>query len=471
MMTWEFQSTIADDVHRVLGSDGRSAWGVVSDGFDDDDSRVLDLAEVALPDRVRRLLIVPASPGGLVLDVVRAYQGLTEAELCTLFLGIVEVLRTCTHPDDRLTLSAFALDAAGRPELIPGVSAPLATTPRRAVGEMIYHAAYGRPWAEALLPIDLALDDSSSALRTLVAALVANDHSAEGLRSALAEVADSLRTLARPAALPLVPADSELAPESALTARLRAASGHRPSRDSDGDVGTPAPPLHTEAVSPLRAGAQRPKRSRRRRRRTASPGSSLRAVLPAAAALPSTLRTVLSRVVSARRSLWIGAAVCLTLLGGMAIWASWPSTEAVSGEEAAAREDSAAREETAPPSAQASPLNVDDVTGILEDLCAARAQALGQGDAAALQALTVPESTAAAADELIDLSAYSGSDYAIDVEDVEIVTIEEDRVVASALMRSSADSGAARQEFAAQTVEFELNRVEGTWLVAEVTTL
>ena len=89
-MTWKFQATIADDIHRVVDSDGRSAWGVVHNDFDSDHPRVLTLTEVALPSGARSLLIVPASPGGLVLDVVRAYQGLTEPELCTLFLGIVD---------------------------------------------------------------------------------------------------------------------------------------------------------------------------------------------------------------------------------------------------------------------------------------------------------------------------------------------------------------------------------------------
>ena len=80
----------------------------------------------------------------------------------------------------------------------------------------------------------------------------------------------------------------------------------------------------------------------------------------------------------------------------------------------------------------------------------------------------MPESAAAAADELIDPAAYAETDYAIDVEDVEIVATDEDRVVVSALMRSSAGTGAALQKFTAQTVEFELERVEGRWLVAEV---
>ena len=113
-------------------------------------------------------------------------------------------------------------------------------------------------------------------------------------------------------------------------------------------------------------------------------------------------------------------------------------------------------------------MDVEEVTGVLEQLCESRARALSDGDAAALEALTVPESAAAAADELIDPAAYADSDYSIDVEDVKIVATDADRVVASALMRSSAGSGDALQEFAAQSVEFELERVGERWLVAEV---
>lgn len=163
-----------------------------------------------------------------------------------------------------------------------------------------------------------------------------------------------------------------------------------------------------------------------------------------------------------RRTLFIGVAVCLTVLGGIVVWSSWSSTSAVSGEEASSAEGAdRSPEATSTPSA-------DDVTAVLEELCESRAAALSNGDEAALKALTVPESAAAAADELIDLSTYADSDYSIDVEDVVIVAADDDRVVASALMRSSGGTGADLVEFAEQTVEFELHRVEGAWLVAEV---
>lgn len=163
-----------------------------------------------------------------------------------------------------------------------------------------------------------------------------------------------------------------------------------------------------------------------------------------------------------RSTLLIGVAVCLTLLGGIVVWSSWSSPESSS------REDMSSGQGSASSDARTPALGVDDVTGVLKDLCESRATALSDGDSEALQALTVPESAAAAADELIDPSAYADSDYSIDVEDVKIVATDDDRVVASALMRSSAVSGDDLREFAAQSVEFELKKVEGRWLVAEV---
>ncbi|MCU4296907.1 hypothetical protein D3I60_07420 [Brevibacterium permense] len=466
-MTWKFQATIADDIHCVVDSDGRSAWGVVvHNDFDADDPRVLAITEVALPTGVRSVLIVPASPGGLVLDVIRAYQGLTEAELCTLFLGIIEELTTCTRPEDRLTLSAFSLDARGRPVIIPGVSASTATTPRRAVGEMIYHAVYGRPWAEVLLPVDLALSESSSALRSLVAGLLDDAASDIGLVTALAEAAGSLRTLDRPAALPLVPAESGTSPESALTARLRVATGLKPNRRSEEDSGStlsaPAPPLRGGGVSPLRAEAKSSRRSRRDRRRADGRRVWMTPLLHSVNSLRTRVPAVDLQRWFGRSTLLIGLTVFLTVLGGIVVWSSWSSTAAVSGEEASSAEGAdRSAEATSTPSA-------GDVAAVLEELCESRATALSNGDEDALKALTVPESAAAAADELIDLSAYADSDYSIDVEEVEIVTADDSRVVASALMRSSGGTGAALVEFAEQTVEFELHRVEGAWLVAEV---
>src|SRR5699024_12803356 len=105
MMTWKFQSTISDEIHRVVSSDGETVWGTDDRRFDADSSRALGTAEVELPSGRRTLLLVPALPGGRVLDAVRAYQGPNDGELCSLYAGVVAGHRECPAPDDRRTLT------------------------------------------------------------------------------------------------------------------------------------------------------------------------------------------------------------------------------------------------------------------------------------------------------------------------------------------------------------------------------
>ena len=502
MMTWKFQSTIADEIHRVVSSDGETVWGIDHRGFDADSSRALGTAEVEIPSGRRTLLLVPALPGGLVLDAVRAYQGLNDGELCTLFLGIVAELRDCSAPEDRLTLRAFGLDARGRPTLVPGVGASLATTPRRAVGEMLYHAGHGRPWSECLLPVDLALAEASAALRTTVGGFLGDSVPDPGLRPALAEVADSMRSLARPAPLPLVPAERDVDPEAALTARLRATAGHPPSRGrgesavpgavadgrrlqpatGDATAGRPRPGGEGEAENSRArssSAAETLRAASRRRRRRRTPSRVLR--WPA---IRRAMRAGAGRLAGFRtRTALITAGACVTLIGGGLVWGMWPDAEATSEESAdgQAAEHEARRQgddvggpdETSESddTGRAGDVLADEseVARVLEDLCSARARALSDGDEAGLQALTVPGSAAAAADELIDHSAFTGFDYTITVDDIGIVDTATDRIVASARMHSSAADEGAAEQFETLMVEFELKRHEGRWKVEQVT--
>jgi hypothetical protein len=219
----------------------------------------------------------------------------------------------------------------------------------------------------------------------------------------------------------MVPAESETSPESALTARLRVASGLRPSRDSKETVsstlGAPAPPLRGGGVSPLRAGAKNSRRSRRERRRPVGRRQLQAVVQSAVEPLWFRLRSAQLSRVFGRSTLLIGLTVCLTVrrrnrrLDLMVVHRGRERRGGVVGQGGGSGR----------PNRRQPTMNADDVTSVLEELCESRATALSKGDEAALKALTVPESAAAAADELIDLSTYADSDYSIDVEDVEIV--------------------------------------------------
>jgi hypothetical protein len=508
-MTWEYRSTISDSIHRVCEADGRSAWGIVNSGFDEDAPDVIGSTEVDLPVGRRTLLVVPACPGGLVLDAVRAYQGLTEAELTTLFLGIVDELSSAVQPEERLTLAAFGLDASGRPVLIPGIATTLATSPRRALGEMLYHAGYGSPWTECLLPVNLAFAKASSTMRSIVGDLLADSPADSSVGPALAEVAAAMRGLARPAPLPLVPADRDIAPEAALTARLRAVSGRAVRADNegrvdggnsvarrrgidrehdtdDGRISTVQAPSPTgengaRAAERLRAASRRPRSRRRRRDRRRN--TSLLAWV--SAQIGERLVSVRERFGVSRRNRSRGvsrpgrlitAAVCLTIIGGIVIWASWPDSDAGDQRQTAATAGTSAEAETSAEAktksresrTDAAPTN-DEVAEVIDVLSADRARALSEGDVAALRKLTVPGSAAAAADELIDHSVFTGGDYVIEVDAVKVLSADAGRIVASARMHSHAGTGETSEDFGTMTVEFELKRIDDHWRVEQVT--
>src|SRR5699024_8345993 len=145
------------------------------------------------------------------------------------------------------------------------------------------------------------------------------------------------------------------------------------------------------------------------------------------------------------------AGVCVTLIGGGLVGGMWPDAEATgegpADHQAAEHEsrqqggDGGGPDDTseAEGTGRADDVLADEseVARVLEDLCSARARARSDGDEAGLEALTVPGSAAAAADELIDPSAFTGVDYTITVDDIGVVDTSTDRIVASARMHSS----------------------------------
>ena len=474
-MTWHYETTIAEVVHRLRDDTGESVWGVENRGFDADHDAARGTESVLLPTGETEVLLVDPLPGGFVLDAVRAVHGLTEAEIHTLLRGCFAELAAVGDQASRLGLDCFALDAEGRPRLIPGVRHRLETSVRRAIGELVYHAAYGSPWSEALLPVDVALAERSAQLRALVADLLDDDPvppsgGEAGVAAAVAEVSAQLGTLPAPVPLPLVPASRDLDPAQAITARLRAAPAQVPTPQGDaadrpgpGDVG--ARPGERSgrlgAAAALRAAAaSHARRSRSRRgERTCRSGRPPR------------------RPESTRSSWWtrlrmrggpvrwgIAASIIVAVLGGLLVAWSTAETPPAGPEQAAAQRPPAGSGDGA---GDEDPTD-EDVIDRLGDLCAERARALGAGDGDALAALTVPGSSAAAADELIDLSAYAGGTYTVTVGDVTVVERTDTGIRVAARMTSSAESGGQGERLAAEDVVCTLTEHEVAGGIAEV---
>ena len=503
-MTWELQSPVSDDIYRLVNEQGRTLWGVAHRGFDVDHPQALGVVEVALPTGPTSLLLVEPFAGGFVLDAVRSYQGLVEGELRTLFLGIVDELLSSSDAQSRLCLECIGLDADGHPRIIPGISRTQSSSMRFAVGEMIYHAAYGRPWAQSPLPVTVALSDFSQPVQTLVAQLLDESVSDTGLSATLAEVSGTLRRTGTPSALPLLPAERDLDPGLALTARLRAAKA--PGADTrSAPRALPEPPAPTTdstrsvetdgAAGRLRAASRdharrKGQRTRRSRRSRGSP-SWFRLVTSWLATNRSSLvRRLSERDQSERRwrfgtRTWAILAVSLTVIGGFVMvrsWSSGGSPASVSSTQGTGAETESKPSHESTPSPAESPnrdsdldqggvdrLSETQILDLLEDLCQRRSEALSSGDDQALAALTVPDSAAAAADELLDLQAFVGNAYTIEVDDLVITKQTETRILVDAQMSTKVTVDGEISDFEPTQVEFELESHTGEWKIGTVT--
>lgn len=518
-MTWRFQATLSDHIHRLGDDAGRISWGVVHHCRDDDHPQAQGTAEVDLPTGPAELLLVDPLPGGLVLDIVRSYQGLTSGEMCTLVLGLFAELRTVSRPAARLSLSCLGLDAEGHPRIIPGIEGDTSGSVRRALGEMLYHAAYGSPWRESLLPVGIALQRHPEPLQLLVAELL-NDSApaAEGpssaeFDSAIAEVSDCLRRTAEPIPLPLLPAERALDPAQALTARLRAGNVLRrssaesgPSASSagrSGSVRSTTKSIRSTTGSERSATGNEGFATKNTRStvgnerlgvgETADPARRLRSASRQRSCEPRLLKWLsrsgpgLARKVPrpvGRRGLLILLAVCIAVCGAAVLVQSWSSSIDTAADAAAAKakpgagrsaphagsgEREAEQGDTAPGRDDAADrLSDEEVVALLEQLCDRRAQALGAGDSGGLAQLTVPESTAAAADELIDVGSFAGHDFAIELHSPAVVDRSEMGLVVTARMSTTASIDGEQVSFDARQVEFHLSLHSGVWKVAEV---
>lgn len=486
-MTWELQSPVSDDIHRLVNDEGRTIWGIDHHGFDADHPDALGVAEVDLPSGSTPLLLVEPFAGGLVLDTVRSYQGLVEGELRTLFLGIVDELRGSTDAQSRLCLESIGLDADGHPRIIPGISRASSDSTRIAIGEMVYQAAYGRPWAQSPLPVRIALLECSQPVQTLVEQLLDESTPDAGLHDTLAEVSATLRRTGTPSALPLLPAERDLDPGQALTARLRATKPTDIAR----------PPEMAEAVRPaetagtaarLRAAsrgsgpsrghvASGPRRPRRNRGKASLPtrlstwSGSVLDRLPTARRLPPTGRR--PRKWSTGPRTWVLLAVFMTIIGGAVMIRSWSTAESAasmsSTEDVNQSEGDIPSSSSSPAQGDAERMSESQILALLDDICQRRSDALSAGDEQALAALTVPDSSAAAADELLDLRTFVGNDYTIELDDPVIREQTRQHLLIEARMSTSVETEGDSSGFEPLTVEFELVPHGGDWRILAVT--
>ena len=492
-MTWEFQVTVSDDIHRLVNREGETCWGIAHDGFDVEHPDARGEVDVDLPSGRSSLLVVPPLPGGLVLDAVRSYQGLVEGELSTLFLGIFAELLKCRDGETRLCLECIGLAADGRPRIIPGIRRTPGSSVRFAIGEMIYHAAHGRPWAQSLLPVNIAMPDCSQSLRSLVAQLLDDSAAADTepelssraslLRDTIDEVSIVLRRTGTPSALPLLPSDHDLDPGQALTARLRAANASHPDRGSvrasggapvpdrnvlDPDHGQPNSDVKvrdsTRSADRLRAASRRGARSRRLKPQQARDRDSSLAARIATATM-SKARQLCELLPTMRRphGPWsaglrasVVIALCMTVIGATVMVRSADS------------EGDSASVSAPQDHVEVASLSDAQVVDVLLDLCEQRSEALSDGDSEALEALTVNDSTAAVADELLDVEAFAGNDYSIELDDFDLRESTEDRILVAAQMLTSVHVDGQKSKFTPRRVEFELVREAGDWKIAEV---
>lgn len=116
-------------------------------------------------------------------------------------------------------------------------------------------------------------------------------------------------------------------------------------------------------------------------------------------------------------------------------------------------------------------MSESQILALLDDLCLKRSEALSAGDDQALAALTVPDSSAAAADELLDLDTFVGNDYTIELSDPMISEQTRHHIVVEAQMSTSVKTEGDESGFAPAHVEFELVPLGGAWRVLAVTAI
>lgn len=170
---------------------------------------------------------------------------------------------------------------------------------------------------------------------------------------------------------------------------------------------------------------------------------------------------------------WAVVAVIMTVIGGAVMVRSLSSEDTAasvsSPQDVSQGQSSTPTSERTPPHDDADAMSDSQILAHLNDLCQKRSEALSAGDDEALAALTVPDSSAAAADELLDLHAFVGNDYTIELDDPVIENRTDHRILVDARMSTSVTTSGEASAFEPAHVEFELERHADTWKILEVT--
>ena len=178
---------------------------------------------------------------------------------------------------------------------------------------------------------------------------------------------------------------------------------------------------------------------------------------------------------------WALIAVLVTILGGAVMVRTW-STEGTAASVSSPEDSVPSSAEGSVPGTRepdsdagrmsdrdAGRMSDSQILALLDDLCRKRSDALSAGDEQALANLTVPDSSAAAADELLDLHAFVGNDYAIDLDDPVVREQTDNHILVRARMSTSVTAEGKQAGFEPTHVEFELVPHGSAWKILAVT--
>ncbi|MBD8020866.1 hypothetical protein [Brevibacterium gallinarum] len=432
-------------------------------------------------------LIVPRFHGGLLVDALRSYAGLTLGQTLAVLAACLEALCAAPAPSSgrlRCHRSAFGVDDAGAIHLVPGYTVPVESVSSEAVefGQLAYLCLTGLTWEEHGVPVpDLTPAVPQPLAGIIIELLEAEPGSAPELGP---ELLSTLAASGEPEQIPFVPVEAEVSVSEAVTAQLRVDASvasaltrrYERSREhtSGGQREERAHRVEDKTtgsgIGRLRAAAGHSGRDRVRRKdstqRTAATRHNRQQKRLARQERDTGSRALRLPRLPVSRTTLIGAAAALVLsLSGIAVLTGLIDP----GE----KETTPVSAGHSPPSAQASDDSSAPTASGPEDpkdafaaLTRRREQAYHLGDAAALAELTVAGSPAAAADGAADVEAFEGSEISIDIESAQVTQQGTDRASLDVATRTQvSEPDGTDHDYGSVDMRVELRREDGSWKV------